>query len=162
MIKVVNWIFDAVDGISDRAGQIISVLVFLMMLITAFEVVARYVFNHPTIWVRPINKQIFAVFILFGGVYALRHGGHIRIEMVYSCFPPRFKRFARFVDSMAFVSFMGVLIWQGSWVGWNSLISSETAGGAFPIPLYPLKMFIPLVAVLFIIQEIVNLFRGRD
>ena len=162
MKKAENWVLDAVDSISERAGKAVSLLVFLMMFITAFEVVARYVFNRPTIWVWPINKQIFAVFILIGGVYALRHGAHIRIEMVYSSFPPKFKRFARIVDSLAFLSFMGVLIWQGSWVGWNSIVSSETAGGAFPIPLYPLKLFIPLVAVLFIFQELANLIRGRD
>lgn len=162
MIKAVNRVLDAVDAISDRAGKAVSVLVFLMMFITAFEVVARYVFNRPTLWVWPINKQIFAVFVLFGGVYALRHGAHIRIEMVYSSFPPKFKRFARILDSLAFLSFMGVLIWQGSWVGWNSIVSSETAGGAFPIPLYPLKLFIPFVAIFFIIQELANLVRGRD
>ena len=162
MTKVVNRLIDFVDGFSDRAGKAVSILVFLMMFITAFEVVARYVFNRPTMWVWPINKQIFAVFILFGGVYALRHGAHIRIEMVYSSFPPKFKRFARIVDSLAFLSFMGVLIWQGSWVGWNSLMSFETAGGAFPIPLYPIKLFIPLVAILFIIQELANLIKGRD
>ncbi len=162
MIKVVNRVLDVVDGISDRAGKVVSVLVFIMVFLSAFEVVARYVFNRPTLWVWPINRQIFAVFILFGGVYALRHGAHIRIEMVYSSFPPKFKRFARAVDSLAFLSFMGVLIWQGSWVGWNSIVSSETAGGAFPIPLYPLKSLIPLVAILFIIQELANLIRGRD
>jgi TRAP-type C4-dicarboxylate transport system permease small subunit len=82
--------------------------------------------------------------------------------MIYASFPPRFKRISRIVDSLAFISFMGVLIWQGSWVGWNSMESLETAGGAFPIPLYPIKLLIPLVAILFIFQELANLIRGRD
>ncbi len=40
-------------------------------------------------------------------------------------------------------------------MGWNALIVRERATGAFPIPLYPLKLLIPIVAFLFLLEGIV-------
>jgi TRAP-type mannitol/chloroaromatic compound transport system permease small subunit len=52
---------------------------------------------------------------------------------------------------------MGVLVWQGSWMGWNSLMMREKLAGAFRMPLYPFKILIPVGAFLFLLQGIVVL-----
>lgn len=162
MAKVVKSIFDVVEAISEKAGKIASYLVVFMMAITALDVVARYVFNNPLLWGWLLNRQLFGVFILFAGVYTLSKGGHIRIEILYDHFPPRVKLIARLIALAAFISFMGVLVWQGSWMGWNSLMMGEKAPGAFRIPLYPLKLLIPVVAFLFFLEGIIVFSRRRD
>lgn len=154
--------FDRVDGVAEKAGKITCYLVFVIMLITTADVVARYVFNRPLVWGWLLNRQLFGVFILFAGVYTLFKGEHIRIEILYDHFPPGLKNIARWIALLAFISFMGVLVWQGAWMGWNSLMMNEKAAGAFRIPWYPFKLLIPAVAFLFLLEGIAAFRRGDD
>ena len=57
---------------------------------------------------------------------------------------------------------MGVLVWQGSWMGLNSLMMKEKLAGAFRMPLYPFKLLIPIGAFLFLLQGIAVYFRRDD
>ena len=161
MSQIVDKVFDWVDKVVDRSSKIFCYLVFVIMVITAADVTARYVFNHPLVWGWLTNRLLFGVFILFAGVYTLYKGEHIRIEIFYDHFPPRIKSIARWFALAAFIAFMGVLVWQSSWMGLNSLMMKEKAAGAFRIPLYPFKLLIPIVASLFLLEGI-SYFRRRD
>ena len=151
-----------ISRITDSIGKPASFLVFIMMLITSTEVIGRYVFNHPTTWAWPLNRQIFGVFILVAGAYAMSKREHIRIEILYDHFPPKVKVVARAIALASFVIFMGVLVWQSSWMGWNSLMNNEKLAGAFRMPLYPFKILIPIGAFLFLLQGIAVFFRRDD
>ena len=162
MSHSIDRFFNWVDKVSERMGKIICYLVFIIMIITALDVTARYVFNHPLLWGWLTNRLLFGVFILFAGVYTLAKGEHIRIEILYDHFSHKVKAIARWITLAAMVSFLGVLVWQTSWMGWNSLMNNEKAAGAFRIPLYPFKLLIPAVAVLFFLQGISYFRKDKD
>ncbi len=162
MVKGIKSFFNLIDIISGRIGDGLSILILVIMFFTTIEVVLRYVFNSPTIWVWPLNRQIFGVYILFAGIYAMSKNAHIRIELIYNLLPRKIKQIANLLGLLSFTSFMGVLIWQGAWMGQNSLSSGETAHGAFRIPLYPLKILIPLAAILFLLEGISIISKNRD
>jgi TRAP-type mannitol/chloroaromatic compound transport system permease small subunit len=162
MIKGLKSFFNLIDMISGKIGDGLSILIIVIMFFTTIEVVLRYVFNSPTIWVWPLSRQIFGVYILFAGIYAMSKNAHIRIEIIYNLLPKRMKQIASLLGMLSFISFMGVLIWQGAWMGQNSLASGETAHGAFRIPLYPLKILIPVAAILFLLEGIYILSRNKE
>jgi len=162
MSKKVKAIFDVVDGVSKNTGKGISLLIFLIMFITTIEVVGRYVFNHPTVWVWPINRQLFGLFILCAGIYTMSKDDHIKVEILYDHFPPKLKRIARWVAMAAFLCFMIALVLQGSRMGYNSLMAREKLTGAFPIPLYPLKVLIPIAAFLFLLEGLAVFIRRNN
>jgi TRAP-type mannitol/chloroaromatic compound transport system permease small subunit len=161
MSQIIDYFFSWVDWLTVKSTKVVCYLVFVIMVITAADVTARYVFNHPLVWGWLTNRLLFGVFILFAGVYTLYKGEHIRIEILYDHFPPKIKAAARWIALIAFIAFMGVLVWQSSWMGWNSLMMKEKAAGAFRIPLYPFKLLMPIVAVLFLLEGI-SYFRRRD
>jgi TRAP-type mannitol/chloroaromatic compound transport system permease small subunit len=161
MAKGIRAFFNLIDTMSEKIGKPASLLVFIMMVITATEVIGRYFFNHPTVWAWPLNRQVFGLFILAAGSYTMFKRGHIRIEILYEHFPPRFKLIARLIALASFIAFTGVLVWQGTWMGWNSLMMGEKLSGAFRIPLYPFKLLIPIGAFLLLLQGIV-VFSGRE
>jgi TRAP-type mannitol/chloroaromatic compound transport system permease small subunit len=162
MHRIVDNIFGWVDKAVEKSSKIICYVVFVIMVITAIDVTARYAFNYPLVWGWLLNRLLFGVFILFAGVYTLYKGEHIRIEIFYDHFPPRMKAVARWIALVAFLSFMSVLVWQAGWMGWNSLMMKEKAPGAFRIPLYPFKLLIPIVAFLFLLEGISCFRRGDD
>ncbi len=154
MVQIIDKFFDGVDKTVEKSGRITSYLICVIMVITVADVTARYVFNRPLVWGWMMNRILFGVFILFAGVYAMYKGEHIRIEIIYDYFPPWLKIFARWLALTSTVSFLGVLVWQSGWMGWNSLMMQEKAAGAFRIPLYPFKLLIPVVAFLFLLESI--------
>lgn len=159
MGEKIRYFLSLIDTISEKIGKTVSLLIVLMMLITTTEVVARYVFNSPTIWVWPINRQLFGVYILFGGIYTLLYGGHIKVEVLSNRFRPKAKRVAELIALLCLLAFLGVLVWQGVWMAGNSIMCGERASGAFRVPLYPLKTLIPIAALLFLLQGVANFFR---
>jgi TRAP-type mannitol/chloroaromatic compound transport system permease small subunit len=162
MSHSIDKFFSRVDKVSERMGKIVCYLVFIIMIITTIDVTARYVFNRPLLWGWLTNRLLFGVFILFAGVYTLWKGEHIRIEILYDHFPAKVKALSRWISLAAMTSFLGVLVWQTSWMGWNSLMNNERAAGAFRIPLYPFKLLIPIVVFLFFLQAISYFRKGKD
>lgn len=152
-------VFKSIDAFSEKAGRVVSLLSLVLMLIIIIKVVTRYVFDISFIWGYPVSRQVFGVFILFGGVYAIFAGAHLRVEVLYNRFSPRVKFYARLVDLAAFLIFMGVLIWQSGWMAGNSIMNTELSQGTPKIPLYVIKAFIPAVAVLFLLEGISAFFR---
>lgn len=162
MVKGLKAFFNQIHMISGKIGDGLSILIVVIMFFTTIEVILRYVFNSPTIWVWPLSRQIFGVYILFAGIYAMAKDTHIRIEIFYNLFSRKLKQISSALALLSFLCFMGVLVWQGTWMGQNSLSSWETAHGAFRIPLYPLKILIPIAAGLFLLEGIYILSKTKD
>ena len=132
-------------------GDGASLLILLIMAFVTYEVVSRYVFNAPTSWVWPINKQLFGLFVLVAGGYALVHNSHIRIEMLYDHFPANVKAVIRWLSLAAAICFIGSLVWKSGLMALEAWNMKEVATGVFKLPLYPLKIAMPLGAALFLI-----------
>ncbi|MBE0597035.1 MAG: TRAP transporter small permease [Desulfuromonadales bacterium] len=132
-----------------------SLLLLVIMVLVTWEVVSRYVFNNPTSWVWPVNKQLFGFYVLLAGTFTLIKGGHIRIEILHDRFPVRFKRMVSWLSCFLAVSFTGALVWQGWKMGWESYQVRELANGVFKIQLYPLKLFLPVAALVMLIAAVI-------
>ena len=146
--------FYFIDLINRKLGDGLSILIMVLMFFTSIEVVLRYFFNSPTIWVWPLSRQIFGVYILVAGIYSTLKGTHIKIEIFYSCFSDKIRRVADMVAFIAFFVSLSALIFKGTQMGMMSLSAGETSHGAFRIPLYPLKIFIPIAALLFLFEGV--------
>jgi len=157
----IDRIIFIVGLLTEKIGRVACYLVFVIMIITTSEVIARYVFNSPTNYAWPLNRQLFGIFILFAGAHTMRMGGHIRIEIFYDRFPPKVRLIARAIGLAACLLFLGTLVWQGSWMGLNSLMMNEKMAGSFRVPLYPFKLLIPLAALLLFAQSLAVFFRER-
>lgn len=152
---------DAIETGIIRFGDIVSFLILIIMFFTTYEVVARYVFNRPTSWVWLVNRQLFAIFALVGGAYAMAHGMHIRIEMLLERYNPIMKFIIRCLSLCCLIGFLGVLIWQGAALGWISLGNREFSPGIFKMPLYPVKLFLPIAAFLFLLEGLVCFYKKK-
>jgi len=162
MVEVFDRLFRLIDVITEKVSKLVCYLVFVMALIIVIEVSRRYLFSQPTIWAWNLNRQIFGIFILVAGSYTMSQNEHIRIDMLHEHFSAKVKMIARVIEAVCLISFLGVLVWQGFWMGWNSFMMGEKATGAFRIPLYPFKLLIPLLVFLFLMQGIVVFFGRED
>jgi len=161
MGKQENIFFRLTDTVTEKIGRAISLIALPIMLIVAIEVVARYAFNSPTRWAWPVSTHLFGVLSLFGGAYALLHGRHIRVEVLYEHFGSRLKLASSVLTAISFCAFIGLLVWQGYLMAEMSVGSREVLRGIIHFPVYPLKILIPVAAFLFLLQGIANFWRGK-
>lgn len=156
-----NTILDGITRVIKLVGDVSSLLILLLMAVVTYEVAARYVFNSPTSWAWLVNKQIFGVYVMAAGGYALVHNSHIRIEMLYQHFPRSVKRVVQWLTLLAAFCFLGALLWKSGVMGREAWETKEVAMGVFKLPLYPLKLFMPFATLLFLLGCIVAVFKKK-
>jgi TRAP-type mannitol/chloroaromatic compound transport system permease small subunit len=143
-----------IDLVTENIGRAVSLIALPIMIIIAIEVVARYFFNHPTRWAWSVATHLFGVLSLFGGAYALLHGRHIRVEILYERFGSRLKLLSHILTAVCFLLFIGVLVWQGIEMAEMSIKSREVIRGIIHFPVYPLKTLLPIATFLLLLQGI--------
>jgi TRAP-type mannitol/chloroaromatic compound transport system permease small subunit len=157
----IEKISQTVQRVMVTISRTVSYLILLITLTISIEVIGRYVFNHPTSWVWPVNRQLFGIFILIALAYTQSQNGHIQIEIFYEHFPPALKTCARWFAFFVSLAFVGVLVWQTSIMAEHAVVVKERASGAFRIPLYPFKVLIPVASFILGIEVIVSFFRKK-
>ena len=161
MINKINTFFKYIDIASEKSGKIISLFVLALMFIVVIGVFTRYVLHISFIWGAPLNRQFFGVLILFAGAYTMLTNRHLRVEVLYNRFSPRKRFYASLVDLAAFIILMGVIIWQSGELGLRAIANMEVRQAIPRVPLYTIKSFIPLIAILFLLQGISSFFRKK-
>ena len=134
----------------DLVGQWTSYLFVIVVAITAYEVVMRYLFNAPTIWVHELAVALAATCFVVGGPVVHQRQQHITITVIYERMGPAAQRWSRVVSSVLTLVF-GVLLTFAAWQQARlALLSGETSGTAlnWPFPVYLKTLFLVAAAVL--------------
>jgi len=154
-VRVLNYI----DMINDWVGRVLSIIIIIIMFFAAYEVVMRYFFSRPTIWVWEINSQLLCVSGAFAGGYALLTDTHVSVDILSSRLSPRLRSLVNLITSPLFFIFVGALIWFGTQEAWRSIAVREKEISTFASPLYITKTLIPIGAVLMFLQGIAKYVR---
>lgn len=149
----------AIDATSDWSGKIVSWLIYFGIVMLVYEIVARHIFNAPTIWAHGMSQRVFAVYYLVAGAYVLLYKAHIKMDVIYNRFPLRTKAILDLITSVFFFAFCGVLLWHGSDFAWTSLSNLEPCHTPFRAPIYPVKLMVPLGALLILLQGLTKFSR---
>lgn len=155
----------AVDRIADLCGRLAGWLFFLIGAMISYEVVARYVFNAPTIWAEEMSRfcQIWAVYL--AAAYVLRHGHLIRITLVVGLLPPTGRRLAEAFSLLAIAAVSMVAIVTGWGAVAESLSLDRKSSTMLELPLWLSEIAIPVGCGLLAVQcaaQLVRLWRADD
>jgi TRAP-type mannitol/chloroaromatic compound transport system permease small subunit len=143
-----------IDRFTDWTGTAFSWMAIPLVMAVAYEVIARYLFNAPTIWAYDVTYMLYGALFMLGAAYALHKGAHIRTDFFWETFSPRKKGW---IDSVAYV----VFFFPGLTA--LGLISLHEANYSFQINetsdqtpwrpiLWPFKYVVPVACLLLLIQ----------
>ncbi|CZF82300.1 TRAP transporter small permease subunit [Grimontia marina] len=79
----------SINRIADVLGWIASTLFLLLVINVFYNVVMRYVFNQVSIGSQELEWHLFSAVFLLGIPYALKTGGHVRIDVFYERWPQK-------------------------------------------------------------------------
>jgi TRAP-type C4-dicarboxylate transport system permease small subunit len=123
------------------AGSLIVIMAFL----STYGATRRYVFTSP----EPISYELSKVFLLLSFVLALtaveRQDRLLRCDLLLANFPGNFKNIVlNIISPILGLTFFGIVTWVSFSGAMRALQFGEVSLSAWPIPLFPVKIFIPI------------------
>ena len=102
------------DRFSDLMGWIAGFLNLVMLVNVFYDAIMRYFFRSGWIALQELEWHIFAVVFLFGMAYTLKEDGHVRVDVLYDHFAPRWKAVVNIAGTLLFIVPLAILIINGS------------------------------------------------
>ena len=125
-----------------------------------YEVVMRYAFSAPTLWVNEMSLWAGGAIYLTSGLYAMQQRSHIRIFVLYDLMPAFVKKLFNFLSVFCLVIFAFAVIWGGFGEAAAKFARWETFGTAFDPPIPATNKPLVMMTLLFVmLQAISNLVR---
>ncbi len=152
--EVTGWM----DRVSIAISRVAMFLVAVIVAIIFFEVVMRYLFEKPTLWVNEMSLWIAGGIYLLAGLYVMQQRGHIRIFILYDMVPRKVQRLFDLISTLLICIFAAAVVWGGFNEAWEKLMRWETFGTAWdpPIPA-TMKPLMLITVVLIALQSVTNL-----
>ncbi|NBT39529.1 MAG: TRAP transporter large permease subunit [Alphaproteobacteria bacterium] len=152
-----------VDHASKFSGLAVAQLYLLVALVTAYEVISRYVFHTPTQWVFEVVMVLCATAWMVSSGYITMHKRHIGINVLYLMASDRSKWWLDLFSMYIGVLALWLLIDDSIVRALESIDMVERAGTAWnsPQPLI-LKSMLTIGAIIYVIQLLVNLYRHYE
>ena len=159
-MKSVEPVARIADRINEFVGRIGSLLFLPLIFAITFEIVMRYAFNSPTIWVHETSEYLLVVMAMLGGGYTFLHKGHVSVDIIYARLSTRGKAILDLIITAPFMLILYyVLVWKGAEFAWQAITDMERSGSFWNPPIYIIKTFLPLGGVLLMIQGLAKIAR---
>jgi TRAP-type mannitol/chloroaromatic compound transport system permease small subunit len=144
-----------IERFVDRVGQAVSWLALVIVALMSVNVVLRYLFSIGSVWAQELEWHLLVPLILFGCSYALRHGEHVRVDIVYGRFTPRAKMAVDLVSSLLVVTISALFIWFSLHYVQQAYVIDEGSPDPGGLPhRYLLKALLPVGFALLLAQGV--------
>ena len=150
----------AIDRLNDRIGSAIQWLALVMVVVGAFNAIARYAGRFTSVSLSSnayleLQWYLFSLIFLMGAAYGLNHDYHVRVDVLYERLGRRARAWIDLIGSVLFLVPFAVLM---LWVSWGPVVRSwgilETSPDPGGLPRYPIKTVILVSFFLLLLQGI--------
>jgi len=157
-----NKIASLIDRTNMILGKAMGWLMLGLVLLVTADVIARYLFNTGAVLVQELEWWMFSIIFLTCGGYTFLYEEHVRVDILYSRMPFRWKKYTDILCAFIFLFPMCALVTITSfWFieeSWNVGEISPDPGG---MPAYyVLKAFIPFGFIMLALQGVVHVYRS--
>jgi len=159
-VTALQRISAAIDGLNDRIGSMIQWLALVMVVIGAFNAIARYTDQYTGLSLSSnayldLQWYFFSLIFLMGSAYGLNHDYHVRVDVMYARLGRRARAWIDLIGSVLFLVPFAVMM---LWVSWGPVVRSwgilETSPDPGGLPRYPIKTVILVSFFLLLLQGI--------
>ena len=172
IMRGIEKISEVIGMASEWAGRLVMWLVVVLILIVTYDVLMRYAFTSPAIWVYTLSYYIGGTFVALGIAYVHYHKRHVRIDFLYLKLPLKARAVIDIIFDLVFffpLIFMLTKAFAGN--TWHAYVSNEIDySSLWYVPTWPVKMLVTIGFGLLFMQGLPHFFeelsclfgRGRD
>lgn len=148
-----------IDRISDWLGILAGWVFFLTGIFLTYEVVARYAFNAPTVWVEEVSQLLLIAGVYLAVARTVHRRQNIRIDALYGHLGPGIRKLADTFALLSMIVFSVVIVWYGGQIALDSLMVGRSTGSILNIPNWWSEGLVPFGFLLVLFQAFVELYR---
>ena len=151
------------DSVLIGAAYLAGAIIILMMLSISYEVVMRYFFNAPTIWVIDFAGYMQQALVLLGAAWVLKTGSHTRVDIFLNRFSSRTQKIINLFTASLGLAACVLFLWKGLEATLGAYQRGDFLYREVKVPSAPLLAFFPLAFLLLSIQfcrDIFNYWRS--
>ena len=147
------------DKIVKYSGYLASALFIAIGFIVSYEVIMRYLFNSPTIWVNEVSRflQIWATYLAL--TYSFHKQDFIRITVVYDRLNETGKKILDFISFIFIIIFSCFVVYYGWLIAYDSLKVGRTSSTILDVPSFLTELAIPLCFAFLVLRVILEAIR---
>ena len=150
----------AIDALNRLLGERLCYLYLAAVAITAYEVVARYLFNAPTTWGFELTILLCAICYLLSGGFVTLQRRHVAITALYDLMPAAVRWWLDVFAMLVGIIAMSLLVWAAWRPGIKAITLVERTGSAWNSPSPAIiKPLIAVGAALIVLQLLAQLWR---
>jgi TRAP-type C4-dicarboxylate transport system permease small subunit len=139
----------AVEPWIERISRVLvvaaGILIVIMGFLSTYGAIRRYVFRSPD----PASYELACVFLLVSFVLANaaveRQGRLLRCDIFLDKFPSGVRNvISNIVSPIMGITFFGIITWISFGDALRALEIGQVSTSTWPVPLFPVKLFIPI------------------
>ena len=144
------------DKIVKYSGYLASALFIAIGFIVSYEVIMRYLFNSPTIWVNEVSRflQIWATYLAL--TYSFHKQDFIRITVIYDRLNENGKKILDFISFVFILIFSFFVVYYGWLIAYDSLKVGRTSSTILDVPSFLTELAIPLCFAFLVLRVILE------
>lgn len=155
LMKAMGRGFDVLVNLS--AIMAAAILIFIMLSVCA-EIIMRYFFNSPLIWVIEISEYGLLYITFLGTAWVLRRGAHISLDLFIELVGPSRGNLLRIFSAVAGIFVCYIFVRYGVSVVREYYLSGSARPTSMEIPTFLVLWIIPYGGMLLLLQFLRNLF----
>lgn len=140
------------DGVLDAFSSLAGVLLIFVMLAVCAEIVMRYFFHSPTVWVLEISEVLLLYITFLGAAWLLRREGHVRVDMLLTRLSLRAQAFLNITTSAIGAIMWLTLTWYGIVVTLDLFQRGILTPTVLQLPRFAIILIIPVGSLLLSLQ----------
>ena len=149
-----KWLDKVSETLNNFGGALSGIAILILGIIVSYEVIMRYIFRSPTIWVADISLLlcIGSVFLAVG--YAMKQKAHIAVDLITGRLSYRNQVLFSVISLIFSAVYCFFLTWKGAEVAIATLRAGEISAFGFRFSMAIPRGFIPIGGILLLLELI--------
>jgi len=151
LLKSLGSFFDRILGVFI---VLVCLSLSLITLSVCLEVILRYFFNRPQVWVIELSEYALLYITFLGAAWVLKSGGHVTVDLFTDFLGSRGRAICSLISFIVCFIVSIILVVYGARVTWDHFSKGIYNPTILEIPKSAILLVIPLGGITLLIQAI--------
>lgn len=151
----------AIERCVGLVGRAASWLALAIVVLMATNVVLRYLFSYGSVWAQELEWHLLTPLIMFAVAYAYLKGDLVRVDVLYTNFPPRAKALVNLASALLCLAIAVIVFYYSmKYVEQSYSIGEQSSDPGGLTHRWVLKAVIPLGFILLALQSVAEMVKS--
>lgn len=151
-------------GLDKALGFLAASVLMLLMIITFFDVLGRYLFSAPLPGAFELTEIMMAMLIFAGLPLVSRANQHVTVNLIVGILSPIILHLQRLITQAIMAVILAVMAWR-MWIKAEEMLEQGDETTYLLLPIAPVAFFMTLmmaVSTLIVAIQFIRIFRSKE